>query len=260
MNTYCSESIKKYLEQSRAEKYSYKEVDAIAPIINLKKLYDDFDNLCNTWRFELQKEFSEEKHPKKMVKRAIRKLNSWMVTNAAQQQTKFNLSVVHLMEDILRELSYYDKKMSSQNEYPLLFVCLDPICPQSNLQEMLAAFQYYSLHYNNNAHMLFVNGEIEDYLYFDYLQRTVYEFQMRNVQFLITTNQSVIEEYMRKAFLQISFNESRNSFNNNLKLLRFSTVETEYQDYEIIFDMLDLEEIAKILRGIEMAYEEDTCD
>lgn len=259
MNIYCSSSIKQYLERNETEDYCHTEAGVVAPTINMNKLYEELDSLRNTWKFELQNAQADTRPLMRFIKKVMYKLSAWMMAGAAAQQAEFNLAVVHFMEDVLKELDYDSKKKSVPNKNPLLFLCLDPIEQKSNLQEMLAAFQYYLLHYNNNAYMVFLNEKAGDDLYLEFLRRTANEFRMRNVEFLITKDRTAAEEYARKAFLQISFYEKNTERLDNLRLLQFSTTEKNWKDGEIIVDELDIQEIAKIMHGMEIEHEKDTC-
>jgi len=260
MNWYCQKEMDQLILASENEQQNSTKTDCIVPIISIRRMYQDYNILCNSWKFNLQTEVQTRGRIKRFIKKIIFKTVSWLFSDAVQNQTRFNLSVLHLMDDILKEMNYQNKKISISTEYPLLYICCDPIRQESNMETLLASIQYYSLHYHCNIFLLFICSKIDDNQYFEFLKGIIQEFKMRNVQFVITNDQMIIEDYFEKAFAQVSFNEKNNFYNQSLWVLQYSKTRRNYASKEIIFDNLELSGIAQIMSGMEKYHEKNTCD
>ena len=251
MKYYCSDDMKKRIAEININASFEDKEYSVAPIISMKKMYNDYDSLCNHWNVKL-KDVSRESNPlKKIIKKFINRIFKDFIEN----QNQFNLSVVHLMDDILKESMYYLDKIEVSNDYPFVILCRDDIIRDSNLLEVLLSYQYYRMYFNKNSYLVFITEAVEDNKYLEMLQRAIYEMDIRTVQFLITSDLRVINDYEQKARLKLSLRDKVNILETNKMMIQYSTTLKEGQSKtNILVEELNIKEIAVLMNKMEKNY------
>lgn len=241
MNVYCDET----LISKKREKREIVESGSVAPLVSIHSMQNDYQQLCNIWN--LPEPIADSSSSlKKSLKKRVRKAFGWLFEPAISKQREFNLSVVHLMDSWVKQATHMQAYLIETNTVPTLFVCRDSIVEASRLQEIILAFQYYKKHYSNNAYLIFLNEKVEDTLYYQLLQRTMYELQMTEVRFIISSDSAVVQEYLSMAKLIVSFKD-KEEFENDQLTLQYSTSVKECKKNTIVVDEIDIEEIASMM-------------
>ena len=224
------------------------------PVLSMEKLYKDYDVMCNQWKLQIDTHMRShgiKGRIKQIVKQMIQKSVGWMMQPNLEMQSGYNLSMVHVMGDLLRVLAYLDANGSNLFRKSKLIVCKDKILKESKIQEILLIFQYYQLFVNANASLVFLSAHLEDHLYFEFLQRTISELQLRTVQFVFTEDISIQNDYMNKADLELSLvsNERVDEEDRQVPLLQYSSVPriTEQVYY---FDEIDIACISVLMKTV----------
>lgn len=253
MNVYCektiSDSYQKNIEQFQPQRTERVEP---APVLSMEKLYKDYDVMCNQWKLQvhLQVQSHGIKGRLKMaVKKMLAKSIGWMLLPSLEAQSAYNLSMVHVMGDILRLAAYMDAAGQKSLDKPKVIICRDRIVKESRLQEILLVFQYYQIFVDANASLIFLAAQLDDSLYLELLQRTISELQLRTVQFVVTADSGVQAEYMQKADLEISLAEKEQAAAASVPLLQYSPAE-EHKEHVYYFDEIDMEGIAILIKTV----------
>ncbi len=230
MNVYCEKIVHEhYIKNKEIFEPELKERVESAPVLSMEKLYKDYDVMCNKWKLQINTHTLShgiKGRIKQMVKRIISKSLGWMIRPNLEMQSEYNLSMVHVMGDLLRIAGYLDANGSDHFHKSELIVCTDKILKESNIQEVLLVFQYYQLFIHANASLVFLSAQLEDHLYFEFLQRTISELQLRTVQFVFTEDITIQNDYMKKADLELSL-ASKKQINEECRqvpLLQYSPV------------------------------------
>ena len=222
----------------------------VAPVISFRRVDNDYNNLCSSWQSELP----DAHHTggmkgkiKYMIKKISINLCGWMIKPIIRRQSEFNLSVVHLLNDILKSIEYNDMTIQHSAKKPVVIVCRDAIQKSSRLQEVLMIFQYYRLWINGNCSLIFLHQCIEDNLYFELLQRTIYELQIKNVQFALSDDTNVINDYLSKTSIVLSLDENSKTADADVTLLQYAPHLQQPDNNAVLFDELDVKEIAELI-------------
>ena len=254
MNVYCEkpiyDSYQRNMEQFQPQRKEYVET---APVLSIKKLYKDYDLMCRQWK--LQVHLQVQSHGikgwfKKVIKQMLAKSIGWMLLPNLEAQSAYNLSMVHVMGDVLKLAAYMDAAGQKSLDKPNIIICRDRIVKESRLQEILLVFQYYQIFVDANASLIFLAAQLDDSLYLEFLQRTISELQLRTVQFVVTEDSGIQAEYMQKADLEISLAEKEEvTAALSVPLLQYSPVK-ENKEHIYFFDEIDLEGISVLIKTV----------
>ena len=255
MNVYCEKTIydsyQKNMEQFQPQQ---KERVEPAPVLSMEKLYKDYDVMCNQWKLQVHLQMQShgvKGRLKKVIKKMLAKSIGWMLLPNLEAQSAYNLSMVHVMGDVLRLAAYMDAAGQKSLDKPNVIICRDKIVKESRLQEILLIFQYYQIFVDVNASLIFLAAQLDDSLYLEFLQRTISELQLRTVQFVVTEDSGIQTEYIQKADLEISLAEKEEiaAATLSVPLLQYSPVE-ENKEHVCFFDEIDLEGISVLIKTV----------
>lgn len=255
MNVYCEKIMHEhYMKNKELFDPKLKERIEPAPVLSMEKLYKDYDVMCNKWKLQIDtntRSHGIKGRIKQVIKRIIRKTVGWMMQPNLDMQSEYNLSIVHVMGDLLRIVGYLDANGSNSIKKSKLIICTDKILKESRIQEILLIFQYYQLFVNADASLVFLSAQLEDHLYFEFLQRTISELQLRTVQFVFSEDISIQNDYMKKADLELSLSlkEQINEEYRQVPLLQYALVPmTTEQVY--YFDEIDIACISVLMKTV----------
>lgn len=216
-------------EAKKKASVGYREDYTTIPITSLTRLKDDMSWQSREWNIA---EPSTESGSwiKRIVKKSVKKMLNWYITPMLEQQRKFNLRAVRILDDAVQVISYMqEKEIFSQideiSQYYSIekgkkeedflytesvnFLIVDDLDEVEYILKALLIFHYYNRLINSKSHLFLVLKNIESDIHLQCVMVQISELKIRNIHTVFNPDENSLRDYckMSKVYLSLSGNK-----------------------------------------------------